>query len=103
MKYILTFILILIISSITYSQEVSDTVIISNAFTPTMGNNNTFSPSVVSDDYTMCIYNRWGNIVYEGKVWDGKFNSNLCDQGVYIWHIKLINGKNFHGTVSLIR
>lgn len=101
MKYILTFVLLFLINGITYSQ-VGDTVIIANAFTPELSTNNTFSP-FINDDYTMFIYNRWGNLIYQGKSWDGKFNDNFCEQGVYIWNIRLSNGKNHYGTVSLIK
>lgn len=96
MKYIITFVF-LITMSIAYSQ-VGDTLTTPNAFTPNSVNNNVFKPLFI-DDYTLFVYNRWGNLIYQGKCWDG----NLCEQGVYIWNVKLNNGKDFYGTVSLIK
>lgn len=42
--------------------------------------------------FTLNIYNRWGQLVYEtkateGKGWDGRFNDTPQPQGVYIYYI----------------
>lgn len=91
------------ISSITYSQEHGNTIVIANAFTPTLDNNNTFGPTIISDDYTLFIYNRWGNLVFQGKTWDGTSNGKICENDTYVWNVKLFNGENYYGTVLLIK
>jgi gliding motility-associated-like protein len=95
-----------------------------NAFTPdesgssggqydvTSLTNNVFFPytSGVSD-YSLQIFNRWGELIFEStdlKIgWDGYYRGVLCQQGVYVWKAsaKLGDGKNFSqaGTVTLLR
>ena len=40
-------------------------------------------------EFDFYIYNRLGEIVYEGRSiddeWDGKYNGKLCPWGVYGW------------------
>lgn len=97
-----------------------------NAFTPNTStssggafdsfatNNQVFFPiltGVTSDDYTLSIFNRWGELLFEthelGIGWDGYYRSRLCQQDVYVWKIKgkYITGESFTevGDVTLIR
>ena len=66
------------------------------------------------NDYSMTIYNRWGELIFESSDinsrWDGKHmvTGNLCPLGVYVWKIQLrdiINqeDKSFIGNVTLVR
>jgi len=85
-----------------------------NAFSPDGdGINDLFS--AVSDgveDYTMSIYNRWGEVVYHSndikESWDGSFKGTLSIQDAYVYVIEArgIEDEKFtrlKGTVSLIR
>lgn len=62
-------------------------------------------------DYYMQVYNRWGQRVFEshnqGYGWDGLFNNNKCDIGVYAYtlHAKRISGEEVDkkGTITLVR
>ncbi|MEN8697438.1 MAG: gliding motility-associated C-terminal domain-containing protein, partial [Bacteroidia bacterium] len=64
-----------------------------------------------AQEYAIDIFNRWGQKVYSSEniaeVWDGTFNGQFCQNGVYVYAIKLINkaGKEYtyQGTVHLIR
>ncbi len=68
-----------------------------NSFTPD-GNefNQTFQPIFTAGydpfDFTMTIYNRWGEVVYEtfnDKIgWDGTFKGEIVSEGIYTWKIE---------------
>lgn len=62
------------------------------------------------------IYDRWGEMVYEGKNfpfndentgWDGTFRGKPMDPGVYVWvlEVEYVDGQKevFHGDTTLIR
>ncbi len=70
----------------------------------------TYSPNVSNLRFT--IYNRFGQMVFEGKEWlikwDGSFKGNPQDAGTYIWKLiytDIINRKtvNLKGTSVLLR
>ena len=74
------------------------TVFVPNAFSPNNdGLNDFFKPFGTGiDSYEIFIYDRWGELVYEGKTnsggWDGKLiNDELAPEGVYIYSIQTIN------------
>jgi gliding motility-associated-like protein len=106
MKVLVT-LFILFLTSLTYSQTCNDTILVPNAFTPTLTTNTNFYPYINSyDDYRMKVYNRWGNLIYEGKQWDGTYKSQLCDPDVYVWVITVFKSdckKDFRGTITLIK
>jgi gliding motility-associated-like protein len=66
------------------------------------------------DEFSYIIYNRLGEIMYEGRgledTWDGKWNGKECPWGVYGWVYKYKckfgnlerNGEN-RGFVTLVR
>jgi gliding motility-associated-like protein len=62
------------------------------------------------DHYHLEIYNRWGERLFTSEEvnigWDGYFNEELCDQGVYFFKCTgtFINGVPFRvvGDVTLI-
>jgi gliding motility-associated-like protein len=88
-----------------------------NSFTPNNDNlNDYFNPmeqmSRGVTNYTMRIYNRWGETVFEttninGRGWDGMFGNKAQPMGVYVYQIDATfkNGKkqNFTGNVTLLR
>lgn len=61
--------------------------------------------------YTMSIFNRWGELIFETsdfkQGWDGYYRGKLSPEGVYVWKINLVweNGKSFNkvGDVTLLR
>ena len=71
---------------------------IPNSFTPNGNDVNevfkpVFSSGVSAQDYTLLIYNRWGQIVFEShdinQGWDGSFgiNGEVIQSGSYIWSV----------------
>lgn len=88
-----------------------------NAFTPDDDDfNETFKPIMTSGfnpySYELLIYNRWGELIFESHNhdvgWNGTFQGNIVQDGVYVWKISLRDSftderKVFTGHVTLIR
>ena len=91
-----------------------------NTFTPDQDNfNNIFQPVFVSGfdpfTYTMTIFNRWGELVFESNDtnigWDGTYgveNNEIVKEGVYTWKIEFSlksddRRKQITGIVNLIK
>lgn len=88
-----------------------------NAFTPDGDQfNNVFKPIMTSgyrpDSYVLMIYNRWGETLFESHDpnfgWDGTYQGNICQDGVYTWVISFKAKENSdayrqYGTVTLIK
>ncbi len=67
---------------------------IPNVFNPKSSNsNNLFEPFYGNVDqiFEMSIYDRWGNLVFSDKnqAWNGKFNDEFVEQGVYVYIISV--------------
>ena len=66
---------------------------IPNIFTPNDDNNNEefMSLSYEIDNYSMIIYNRWGQEIFlstnSTQGWDGTFEGKVCQDGVYLYRI----------------
>lgn len=86
-----------------------------NAFTPVYGSTNRLFRPIIKcpvDEYSIMIYNRWGNLVYTSDDvhtgWNGRFNYGYADVGAYIYVVKF-RAKNkkqeqhLQGTVLLLR
>lgn len=88
-----------------------------NAFTPD-GNkfNEVFLPVFTSGfdpyDYSLQVFNRWGELVFESRNhkvgWNGMYNGQPSPDGVYVWKIRfgsnlLDEPKELIGHVSLMR
>ena len=88
-------------------------VFIPNAFTPNGNNlNELFKPEgIFIANYTMKIFNRWGEKIYEGQGcgsgWDGIYRSEIVPGGVYVYivNVKGTDGKwyPFSGDVTVLR
>lgn len=68
-------------------------LILPNAFSPNNDNMNDIFRAVYNGQlttYRLTIHNRWGQKVYEtenvAEGWDGKFNGNHADIGVYVYY-----------------
>lgn len=104
-------------ASLTIISDGEIIIQIPNVFTPNGDNlNDIFENKVNNLKFLQylngTIWNRWGQLIYEyqmpnGKWWDGKYEGNDCQEGVYFYIITAegTNGQkfNFHGTVTLIR
>ncbi len=88
-------------------------IYIPNAFAP-KGENKVFKPVLLyadKSDYTMRIYNRWGQLLFEthdpSTGWDGRVGDELMPQGAYMYVIQFTNtdGSSYRdqGSVILVR
>ncbi|OWY22940.1 hypothetical protein C7N43_23115, partial [Sphingobacteriales bacterium UPWRP_1] len=105
------------------SEAVSFTVIVTpagekllvpNAFSPNNdGENDVFNvfSSQLLNSFTLYIYNRWGNLVFEtnnpAEGWDGTYNGKEQEIGVYVYAIKYSFADGFEqykkGNITLVR
>jgi gliding motility-associated-like protein len=90
-----------------------------NAFTPDGNGVNDYfkalGPSDGIEDFTLLIYNRWGQRIWEAKnfadKWDGTLNGQKLPAGVYAWYltfnvignISSIGKVKYKGSVTLLR
>ncbi len=79
---------------------------IPNAFTPNGdGLNKEFKPQgsfLENTFYSMQIFDRWGNLVFETNDVNEGWNGNGFSSGIYVYKINL-NGKHYYGNVMLLR
>ncbi|GAB5552535.1 MAG: hypothetical protein Sapg2KO_21260 [Saprospiraceae bacterium] len=86
-------------------------VFIPNIFSPNGDSNNDYFEVFSSDDAIttteMSIYDRWGGLVYRGDRWDGTYENEYLNPGVYFYLVRLINmdgeDLSFRGSVTLVR
>ena len=88
-------------------------VYIPNAFSPNGDgvNDILYVRSNYIDEFTMIIYNRWGQEVFKtsslGQGWDGKFNNQDLSPDAYAYYIlvKCTDGEEYtkRGNISLLR
>ncbi|MBL4593152.1 MAG: gliding motility-associated C-terminal domain-containing protein, partial [Flavobacteriales bacterium] len=91
--------------------------VIPNSFTPGDGNgiNDIFIPGTlvgaIDDNYNFLIFDRWGELVFEGHQlkngWNGTYKGKIVQNGVYVWRIEVsdLEGTihNYTGHVNVIR
>lgn len=99
------------ISTITV-QDCAVEVLVPNAFTPNNdGLNDRFqivnAASIESQSIKFQIYNRWGQMVFSTTdpttAWDGTYQNEVQDLGIYMYFIELDNNVIVQGSVTLIR
>jgi large repetitive protein len=92
-------------------------IFVPNTFTPDGDEfNNVFKPVVplgmALDDYTLLIFNRWGEILFESHDvdfgWDGTYHGETVKEGTYIWTIVARGAtdkksRKFEGHVNLLK
>ena len=86
-------------------------IFIPSAFTPNNdGDNDNFKVEIIGQkEYTMTIFNRWGEIIFQEKngKWDGKLNNNIVQNGTYSYTILVTDFKDkafiYTGIVTLIK
>lgn len=89
-------------------------LVIPNAFTPNGdGKNDVFKPLFIDapDRYSMHIYNRWGQLVFETTEattgWDGKFKGAPQPTGTFIYYIQYTytgqKTQGLRGALELVR
>jgi len=90
---------------------------IPNTFTPDGDQyNQVFQPVFTSGfdpfDFTLLIYNRWGELIFESHDasigWDGNYGNTMCTPGTYTWKIEVKTSENderkmFVGHVNLLK
>lgn len=88
-----------------------------NTFTPDGDEfNNLFTPVFTAGfdpyDYTLQIYNRWGELIFESNDshtgWDGTYSGKLVPDGAYTWQIEFKTAKTderkiIQGHVNVLR
>jgi gliding motility-associated-like protein len=91
------------------------TVFVPTAFSPEgtgPKKNNVFNAVVNGEkSFHIEVYNRWGERLWESdnkfETWNGKFESEDCQQDVYMWVVRVTDYKGeeyrYEGTVSLLR
>ncbi|MCO5259370.1 MAG: PKD domain-containing protein [Crocinitomicaceae bacterium] len=94
-------------------------IYVPNTFTPDGDDyNETFKPILTSgfdpQDYTLYVFNRWGEMVFESHDpsigWNGKYGKDgkICQDGTYTWKIEVkmkssSEHKQYVGHVNIIR
>lgn len=84
-------------------------IFVPDAFSPNNdGLNDVFTPfNIGFKNYTLSIYNRWGQKIAEGQNWDGTFNGITVPPGIYTYTLtgKTGNDENVYlkGQVSVVR
>jgi gliding motility-associated-like protein len=66
------------------------------------------SENLVSEN--LQIFNRWGQLLYEGPAWDGKYKGEPVPEGTYYFIFtgvgadgKVYEGKEYTGSLTLVR
>jgi gliding motility-associated-like protein len=84
-------------TTVTIDQCPEELIYIPNSFTPDGDeHNNIWKPIFTSGfdpyDFKLEIYNRWGELLWTTKNsnvgWDGTYNGNYCQDGIYIWKLE---------------
>jgi gliding motility-associated-like protein len=91
----------------------TDKIYVPNIFSPNGDGNNDilFVRSEYIQSLSFKVYNRWGEMVFEGKDinegWNGEQKGKRCDPAVFVWYLEAVmtNGSEVQlsGNVTLVR
>jgi gliding motility-associated-like protein len=91
----------------------TDKIYVPNIFSPNGDGNNDilFVRSEYIESLNFKVYNRWGEMVFEGKEinegWNGEYKGKRCDPSVFVWYLEAVmtNGSvvKLSGNVTLVR
>ncbi|MDQ3051453.1 MAG: PKD domain-containing protein [Bacteroidota bacterium] len=96
----------IVISDTGYCSLTGDGPWLPNAFTPNGDGRNDSFEATGESDYTLTIFNRFGELIYSGNRWDGNKNGRHCPAGIYGYKINAPASHQFReraGTVVLLR
>ncbi|GAB3693927.1 hypothetical protein GCM10027592_14280 [Spirosoma flavus] len=80
-----------------FSIELQARILVPDAFTPNGdGINDVFvAKGIYVDKFSMTIYSRWGEVIYnstdKSKGWDGNANGQVASSGQYMYRIEMID------------
>jgi gliding motility-associated-like protein len=93
--------------------ETDFNVYVPNIFTPNNDDNNQIFLPVCTGVkfYELNVFDRWGRKVFQSiditHGWDGTYNGEQCQDGVYVWQIKVSSNsgemKTLNGHLTLLR
>ncbi|MBK8873366.1 MAG: gliding motility-associated C-terminal domain-containing protein [Bacteroidia bacterium] len=76
---------------------------IPNAFSPNGdGINDLYEIINLDNDKVFEIYNRFGQLIYSGNSWNGSYENDVCETGVYLVNFQY-NKKQLHQTITLLK
>lgn len=77
--------------------------VISNAFTPNGDGVNDYLEVFNASEFTLKIFNRWGEKVYEGERWDGTHHGKRLTTDTFVYTLITCDGQLYFGSVLLLR
>lgn len=90
-----------------YTQTVMpDTIIIPNVFTPNGDGKNdrlSFEGAQYFPDTELKVFNRFGKVLYESRDYKNTWVAHDVPDGTYYYLLRLYNGKEYSGHVTLLR
>lgn len=87
-------------------ENIDDSVnpVIPNIFTPNKdGYNDEFVMLNLFDNTQLTIYNRWGTAVYQSSNYQNNWDGGNCTDGVYYYVVNTAKGKQYKGTITILR
>jgi gliding motility-associated-like protein len=78
--------------------------LIPNTFTPDKnGINDVFEIQALPANSALTIFNRWGNTVYQSINYQNNWDGDNCSDGVYYYILNTADGKQYKGTLTILR
>jgi gliding motility-associated-like protein len=78
--------------------------LIPNTFTPdNNGINDVFEIQALPANSALTIFNRWGNTVYQSINYQNNWDGDNCSDGVYYYILNTADGKQYKGTLTILR
>ncbi|HNK42800.1 MAG TPA: gliding motility-associated C-terminal domain-containing protein, partial [Flavobacteriales bacterium] len=95
------------VGTYTYQQVVMPTEIeVPNVFSPNGDNQNdalVFEGVEFYPNSSLKVFNRWGQPIYESSSYKNNWRAPGVPEGTYFFVLKLPNGKDYSGHVTLLR